>query len=260
MSHTAATPIVLMPCDRRFVGNLPNYTLGEKYVDAVRHGAGALPFPLIASDPPLEYAAILDRVDGLLLPGSVSNIAPRLYGGPPPAETGSDDTHRDATTLPLIHAAIEHGLPILAICRGFQELNVALGGSLHQDLASMAGPVSHHAPPNVAITDSYEHRHKVTIQPNGLLARILHGQHDIMVNSVHFQGIDRCAERLRIEAIAADGTIEAVSIAGYDGFCLGVQWHPEWRYRENPASLAIFEAFGRALMTYHQNSRNSSEK
>lgn len=255
MPQSAATPMVLMPCDRRIVGSLPNYTLGEKYVDAVRHGAGAMPFPVITSDPPRDHKALLDLADGLLLPGAVSNIDPSHYGGTPPADAESTDAHRDANTLPLIRAAIERELPILAICRGFQELNIALGGSLHQDLASLAGTVSHHAPANVPITDSYAHCHTVAIRPDGQLARILPGQDNITVNSVHYQGIDRRAKGLRVDAIASDGMIEAVSLDGYRGFCLGVQWHPEWRYRENSVSLAIFEAFGTALLAYHQRSR-----
>ena len=255
MPQSTATPMVLMPCDRRIVGSLPNYTLGEKYVDAVRHGAGALPFPLITNDPPLDHKALLDLADGLLLPGAVSNIDPGLYGGPAPPDAASMDTHRDANTLPLIHAAIERELPILAICRGFQELNIALGGSLHQDLASLASPVSHHAPTDVAITDSYAHCHTITIAPGGQLAQILPEQDAITVNSVHYQGIDRPAEALRIEAIASDGTIEAVSLDGYRGFCLGVQWHPEWRFQQNSVSLAIFQAFGAALLAYHRNKR-----
>jgi putative glutamine amidotransferase len=218
----------------------------DEYIVAVRDGAGALPLLIPATDDPLPVEDILAAVDGLLFTGAPSNVAPAQYGAT--ARPGTElDVRRDATTLPLLRAAIAAGKPLLAICRGFQELNVALGGSLHQHVHEIPGRLDHHEPQNAPSRDvEYAPAHPVTLSPDGLLAR-LSGQAEAMVNSLHHQGIDRLAPGLAVEAVAPDGQIEGVSLPDAKGFVLGVQWHPEWAWAENPLSRAIFKGFGAAL-------------
>jgi putative glutamine amidotransferase len=218
----------------------------DEYIVAVRGGAGALPLLIPSADDPLPVEDILAAVDGFLFTGAPSNVAPAQYGAT--ARPGTElDIRRDTTTLPLLRAAIAAGKPLLAICRGFQELNVALGGSLHQHVHEIPGRLDHREPQNAASRDiEYAPAHRVTLSPEGLLAR-LSGQSEAMVNSLHHQGVDRLAPGLAVEAVAPDGQIEGVSLPGAKGFVLGVQWHPEWAWAENPLSRAIFKGFGAAL-------------
>jgi putative glutamine amidotransferase len=213
--------------------------------DAIRGGAGAFPLLIPSTDRPLDPSEILAQVDGLLFTGAPSNVAPVQYGQT--ARSGTElDERRDATSLPLLRAAIQSGKPLLAICRGFQELNVALGGSLHQHVHEIPGRLDHREPSGVPRDEEYAPAHTITIVPDGLLAR-LSGQRDGKVNSLHHQGIDRLAPGLKAEAHAPDGQIEAVSMPGAAGFLLGVQWHPEWAFAEDALSLAIFQGFGARL-------------
>ena len=239
-------PIVGIPCDRRMVGNHPFHAVGDKYITAVRDGAGALPFLIPVLDEPLSNADILASVDGLLFTGSPSNVAPKRYGGPAPREGVMQDEHRDATTLPLLEAAIAKGTPTLCVCRGFQELNVALGGTLHQHVQEVPGRFDHREDKDAPLDVQYGPAHDVHVADGGLLANIV-AERTFKVNSLHSQGIDRLAPSLHADAVAPDGQIEAVSMPGAKGFLLGLQWHPEWKWRENPQSRAIFAAFGKAL-------------
>ena len=239
-------PSVGFPCDRRMLGQHPFHVVGEKYIAAVREGSQALPFLIPVLDPPLPPQAILENVDGLLFTGSPSNVAPRNYGGPAPRHGVMQDEHRDATALPLLNCAIAMGKPVLCICRGFQELNVALGGTLHQHVEEVPGRIDHREPKDVPLDQAYGPAHDVTVQEGGLLAKLIR-ERTFAVNSLHSQGIDRLAPGLRAEAVAPDGQIEAVSMPGASGFLFAVQWHPEWAYKENPVSRAIFAAFGKAL-------------
>jgi putative glutamine amidotransferase len=211
-----------------------------RYGAAVIGGSGAMPILL----PPVGEGLLhmLDRIDGLLLSGSPSNVAPACYGVEQDETPEWHDPHRDATTLPLIRTALARGLPVLAICRGIQELNVALGGSLIQRVHERPGRLDHRGGQG---TLDVRYGPKHTITATGRLARIV-GATEIMVNSLHGQAIDRPGEGLVVEAHAPDGTIEAVSLPGAPGFVLGLQWHPEWRWSELPASVAIFRAFGEA--------------
>jgi putative glutamine amidotransferase len=227
-------------------GDHPFHMVGEKYIDAVRLGSGALPFLVPALQPPLDPEDILKNVQGVLLTGSQSNVAPSLYGGAPPREGVLQDAHRDGITLPLLRAVIDKGVPLLAICRGFQELNVALGGTLHQHVHEIPGRGDHREDEDAPLDVQYGPSHEVHATKGGLVARIT-GQEVFRVNSLHHQGIDQLAPGLVTEAAAPDGQIEAVSVANAKGFALGVQWHPEWRWSENPVSRAIFAAFGEAL-------------
>jgi putative glutamine amidotransferase len=243
---TARRPVVGIPADYRMTGAHPFHMVGEKYIAAVREGADALPFLIPVLDPPLSALEILERVDGLLLTGSPSNVAPRHYGGAAPREGVLQDERRDSTSLDLIRAAVASGKPTFCVCRGFQELNVVFGGTLHQHVHEVAGRSDHREDKNASLDVQYGPAHDVTVQPGGLLSTLVR-EKSFKVNSLHSQGIDRLASSLHADAIAPDGQIEAVSMPGAKGFLLGVQWHPEWRWQEDPVSREIFAAFGKAL-------------
>lgn len=226
--------------------NAPFHSVLDRYVEAVQVGAGALPVILPALGTIGALDALLARLDGVLLTGSPSNVCPSHYGGPAPRPGNLSDPRRDATTLPLIRRAIERGVPLLAICRGIQELNVALGGSLHQHLHEVPGRADHRSDKSRPWAERYAPRQEVRVQPGGVLDRLLDGADVLLVNSLHAQGIDRLARGLRVEAVAPDGTIEAVSVVGAATFALGVQWHPEWNVARDPISRRLFAAFGAA--------------
>jgi putative glutamine amidotransferase len=239
-------PLIGIPCCLRVgEGGFGYHQVGDKYVDAVVDGAGGLPMLIPAIGARLDIDATLDRLDGLMLTGSPSNVEPRHYGGPPPRPGSDPDPARDSTTLPLIRRALDRGVPLLAVCRGHQELNVALGGTLHQHLYEVDGRFDHRSDKTVPMSERYRERHLVTLTPGGVLAHLL-GREALLVNSLHGQAIDVLAPGLAVEAVAEDGTIEAVSVEGARSFALAVQWHPEWRVRESPVSMALFSAFGAA--------------
>ena len=239
-------PVVGLVTDRRIFDGMPVHQANDEYITAIRDGAGALPLLIPSPGVALAVGDVLEAVDGLLFTGAPSNVAPSHYGAGHRPGTELDEM-RDATTLPLLRAAIAAGKPVLAICRGFQELNVALGGSLHQHVHEIPGRLDHREPQQAAAREiEYAPAHAVTITQNGVLAR-LSGMREAMVNSLHHQGIDRLAEGLAIEAVAPDGQIEAVSMPGAKGFLLGVQWHPEWAFADNALSRAIFAGLGAAL-------------
>jgi putative glutamine amidotransferase len=223
-----------------------------RYGAALIGAAGAVPILL----PPVGEGmlALLERLDGLLLSGSISNVEPHRYGVADSLTPDRHDPHRDNTTLPLIRAALARGLPVLAICRGIQELNVALGGSLHQQVQDLPGRIDHRGGPGSA-EQRYSPSHAVRL--TGHLARLL-GKTETQVNSVHEQGVDRPGEGLCVEAVAPDGTIEAVRAANSPGWAIGVQWHPEWHYADNPDSMAIFRAFGDACRAYASGCRRAA--
>jgi len=222
------------------------HAAGEKYLEPIR-AIGALPRVIPSLGPGEEIADLLQGLDGLLLTGAVSNVEPRHYNGGEESFCPPFDPDRDSTTLPLIRATIERGVPLLAICRGLQELNVALGGSLHARVHEQPGRFDHRAPKDQPHDVQYAPRHPVRLTPGGVLAGLAGDKEVIMVNSLHWQAIDRLAENLLAEAVAEDGTIEAVRVKGAANFTLGVQWHPEWRFSEDPFSIALFDAFGRAV-------------
>lgn len=246
---TARPPIVGIPCDHRMIGRHPFHAVGQKYIVAMREGAGALPLLVPVLAEPLSIDDILSTVDGLLFTGSPSNVAPMHYGGHEPRKETLLDEQRDRLTLPLMRAAAERATPILCLCRGFQELNVAFGGTLHQHLHEVEGRADHREEGNAALDVQYGPKHDVSVVAGGILATLA-PQTTFKVNSLHEQGIDKLAPLLRAEATAPDGTIEAVSKKGAPAFMLGVQWHPEWRFAENPVSRAIFAAFGDAIRSH----------
>lgn len=248
-------PLVGVTACRRAMGEHPFHVAGDKYVRAVSDGARALPVLIPALGPEIDLDALLDRLDGLLLTGSRSNVGPAHYGGPRSAAGTLHDAARDDTTLPLIRKAIGRSVPLLGICRGLQELNVALGGTLHQRLHEVPGLSDHNAADGTPAETQYAPAHPVALAAGGQLAAIT-GQAEIRVNSVHAQGIDRLAPGLAVEAVAPDGVIEAVRVEGAPAFALAVQWHPEWRFRDDPASTALFAAFGEAVTARARAGRN----
>ena len=230
------------------IGPHPFHAVGEKYIAAVRDGAGAIPLLIPVLENPIALEEILTVVDGIFLTGSPSNVAPSNYGGPAPREGVLQDQRRDVTTLPLIRQIVETGKPLFAVCRGFQELNVAYGGTLHQHVQEVPGRFDHREDKNAALDVQYAPAHDVELTRGGLLERIA-GTRSVKVNSLHAQGVDRLADGLVVEAVAADGTVEAIRVANARTFALGVQWHPEWKFRENAFSTGLFEAFGQSLRT-----------
>jgi putative glutamine amidotransferase len=224
----------------------PNHAASDSYVRVVLGPVGGIPVLLPAAGEAL-VPEILPRLDGLILTGSRSNVCPDHYDGPPHAEGTPEDHARDATTLPLIRAAIATGLPVLAICRGFQELNVALGGSLDQRIQDLPGRMDHSTPADQGLTRvRIGKAHAVRLTPGSAVALLADGATEIPVNSLHNQGIARIAPRLVAEGWAPDGTIEAVRVKDTRGFALGVQWHPEYDWERDAVSRALFEAFGSA--------------
>lgn len=245
----AAAPLVGLSCDARELGPHPFHVVGDKYIRAVSHGARCQPLLIPALGDWWEIDSLLDRLDGLFLTGSPSNLHPSHYGLPDAMITPPLDTGRDATTLPLLKRALARGLPVFAVCRGFQELNVALGGTLHPRVQEVAGKMDHRDPEHEPVEVQYAPVHKVALTPGGAFACIT-GQGEMMVNSLHQQGIDRLAPGLAVEATAPDGLVEGVRYTGGPGFAIGVQWHPEWRFWENPPYQALLAAFGDAVRAY----------
>ena len=205
-----------------------------------------MPLLVPVLSPPIAADELVASVDGFLFTGSPSNVAPKHYGGPAPREGVMQDERRDDTTLPLLKAAIAAGKPVLCVCRGFQELNVALGGTLHQHVQEVPGRSDHREDKDADLERQYAPVHSISIEPGCLLADIV-GAGIFQVNSLHAQGIDRLAASLHADATAPDGTIEAVSMPSARAFLLGVQWHPEWRWAEDELSREIFASFGDAL-------------
>ncbi|WP_235991282.1 gamma-glutamyl-gamma-aminobutyrate hydrolase family protein [Halopseudomonas xiamenensis] len=248
MSETRK-PLIGISCCTTTFGPHPFHMVGEKYILGVLQGADGLPLLIPALGTQLPLEPLLDSLDGLLFTGSPSNVEPHHYAGPDSAPGTRHDPQRDATTLPLIRAAIERGVPLLGLCRGFQEMNVAFGGSLHQRLHEVPGFIEHREDTTQPVEVQYGPAHEVRIEPGGLLDRIA-GCSSAQVNSLHTQGVDRLAPGLQPEATAPDGLIEAFSVTAASNFALGVQWHPEWKVMENPFYLRIFKAFGDACRAH----------
>ncbi len=248
-------PIVLIPACTRQIGAHPYHVAQMKYVDAVVRGADCVPLVLPALGDEIDWETVLQIADGVVLTGSPSNVHPDFFGQSVLDPSLPLDPARDATTLPLIRMAIQKGIPLIAVCRGTQEVNVALGGTLHQAVHEVEGFMDHREDKTAPIEVQYAPAHSINIIPNGRIAHILEGVSEMMVNSVHGQGIDKLAEGLQVEAVADDGLVEAYSVATAPGFTLAMQWHPEWQITSNPHSMKLFGAFGAACRDY-QASQN----
>lgn len=246
---TQACPIVGIPTCAMLVDDKPMYRVAGKYAASVVNGADCLPLLIPAIGEVGCFIELMARLDGLFLTGGASNVRPDFYDGEESRAGTLHDPERDATTLPLIRAAIEAGVPVFAVCRGIQELNVALGGTLHQNVHELPGKSEHRMNRSIPQDERYEVRHPITIRPGGMLEKMTDGEtadgREVMVNSLHAQAIDRLADRLFVEAVSDDGVIEAVSVADSKAFALGVQWHPEHHTSlQWPLSKAMFEGFG----------------
>jgi putative glutamine amidotransferase len=249
-------PIVIVPACTRQIGDHANHAVQDKYLNAVVAGARGMPLVLPALAGQTDLEALLAVADGVMLTGSASNIHAAHYGQAPLDPSLPVDAARDATTLPLIRAVLKRGIPLLAICRGFQELNVALGGTLHQAVQDLPGMMDHRENKSDPLEKQYGPAHRVALTPGGKLAQILgEGQNlgHIMVNSLHGQGIHKLADGLAVEAVADDGLIEAVSVTSARAFALAVQWHPEWNVTANPDAMKLFRAFGDACRAYQSS-------
>ncbi len=247
-----ARPIVLVPADNRLLGEHPFHVVGKKYIDAVRL-AGCLPLvvPWVGAD---EVDELLSHADGVLLTGSPSNVHPSHFGEDVHNPALPLDPARDEWTLPLTRQALAQGVPLLAICRGFQETNVALGGTLHQAVQDLPGKQDHRAPSGEPPELQYGVAHEVRVVPGGMLEQIL-GAGPIHVNSLHGQGASRLAPGARAEAVAPDGLVEAFTLPAARGFNLCLQWHPEWQAADNPVSMKLLRAFGAACQAFHDRHR-----
>ena len=227
------------------------HRVGQKYIDSVIEYAGGQPVLVPAMGEVGCFEEMVSRFDGIFLTGAASNVEPHHYEGTPSRAGTLHDPGRDATALPLIRAAVETGVPIFAVCRGIQELNVALGGSLHQNVHELPGKDEHRMNRALPSELRVQVRHPIAIQPDGMLQRLIGRTGEVMVNSLHAQGIDRLADGLFVEALSDDGIIEAVSMPGAKGFVLGVQWHPEHQVpMQWPLSKAMFDAFGQACRDF----------
>ncbi len=218
---------------------------GEKYLKAITEAANAVPLiiPVLVDD--LAIDELVDQVDGVMLTGSPSDIEPHHYGSESDDPDALRDPHRDAMTLPIARHALQTGVPLFAICRGFQELNVVLGGTLHQKVRDVPGYHNHKENPQDPVEVQYGPAHPVVLSEGGMLSRLA-GAREVMVNSLHGQGIRKLAAGVTVEAVADDGLIEAFTVDDAGAFALAVQWHPEWKVRSNEFSSAIFGAFGDA--------------
>ncbi|QFY61384.1 gamma-glutamyl-gamma-aminobutyrate hydrolase family protein [Rhizobium grahamii] len=242
-------PIVAVPADIRVFDGATWHAAQHQYVRAALNAAGVMSFIIPAFEEGYDTDAILDRVDGVLVSGSASNVHPTLYGKQATEADGPFDPARDATSLPLIRRSIERAIPLLAICRGIQELNVALGGTLASEIQEQPGIWDHRKPPNVDRDSMYAVRQSVFVKEGSCIAGIV-GSGEIRVNSLHRQAIAETAPRLTVEAVAEDGTIEAVSVIDAPAFAVGVQWHPEYWAETDKPSNQIFSAFGDAVRDY----------
>src|SRR6266702_2338133 len=243
-------PLVGITADRTMMGLHPSHVAGEKYIAAVVDGAQALAMLLPALGDRQAPEDLFAHIDGLLFTGSYSNVEPHRYGGHASAPGTLHDAARDATTLPLMRAAIDAGIPVLAICRGFQEMNVVFGGTLHQSVQTVDGYDDHRENKEDDLDVQYAPSHAIRLTPGGLLHRRLiepmSGADEVRVNSLHGQGVARLGDGLVSEAVASDGLIEAISVQDAPAFTLGLQWHPEWNHADDALSAAIFSAFGKA--------------
>lgn len=242
-------PVIAVPACRRTIEPHPFHVVGEKYLHALIDVADVLPLivPVMGDSPLIDD--VLNRVDGVFLTGSYSNVEPHHYGGDPSRVSTLHDPHRDSTTLPLLCKALAAEMPLLAVCRGFQEVNVALGGTLHQHVEEIPGYRDHRENPADSLDVQYGPAHDVQLADGGML-HALAGRGTVTVNSLHGQGIAKLADGVSVEALADDGLVEAFRVNGHSGFALAVQWHPEWKAADNELSSALFRAFGDACKSY----------
>jgi putative glutamine amidotransferase len=248
-----------MPRAKPIVGIISNlHQVNHRYAvhgaglmnaEAVLRVAGCVPL-IVPSDPSTTHLPdLLDACDGFLLTGGQPNVHPSEYGEEATPAHGVFDRGRDAVTLPLIRACVERGQPFLGICRGFQEVNVAMGGSLYPEIRDLPGRMNHRMPPDGTLDEVFALRHAVRFTKGGVFARLM-GADEVMTNTLHGQGIKQAGPRIVVDGYAPDGTPEAIYVAGAAGFTLSVQWHPEWNAADDPVSRPLFQSFGAAAQAW----------
>jgi putative glutamine amidotransferase len=250
MTRPARRPVVGIIGNQNVINDSYHvHASGLMNSEAVAEVAGCLPL-VIPSDPRLvSVAELLAVCDGFLLTGGRPNVHPSEYGEDETPAHGAFDRQRDAITLPLIRACVERGQPFLGVCRGFQEVNVAMGGTLHPEIRDLPGRMNHRMPPDGTLEEKFALRHPVRLVPGGNFAEVF-GATEVMTNSLHGQGIARPGARIVIEGVAPDGTPEAIRVADAPGFTLSVQWHPEYRAATDPVSRPLFTRFGEAVRAW----------
>lgn len=258
-------PVILVSCSSETIdtsgfGSLAHHAVFERYLDALLGAVPCAPllFPGISCCPE-QTGAWMAAADGVLLTGAAADVAPHLYGEAATSSRGLPDPGRDAAAIACVRAAIEHGVPLMGICRGLQELNVALGGSLHQKVHALAGRLDHRSSPAAPLTERYLPAHPIQLTPGGWLESLLskHGvdANGLQVNSLHGQAADRLGAGVRVEARAPDGTVEAICVPDASALTFAVQWHPEWHLDISPLNAALFDEFGRACFARAQARR-----
>ncbi len=253
---THIRPLVGLPADTTEKDGFIYHSLGDKYVRALTDVADVEAVMIPNTIDPDNLDGLLHHFDGVLMTGALSNVHPPHYGEEATLDHEPYDHHRDAITLKLIRRVIDRGIPLLCICRGFQELNVAMGGTLETELQRSEGRLDHRAPKAGSIDERYGPRHSITVAKGGLLEHML-GKSETNVNTIHRQGIKKLGSGLNVEATAPDGIIEAVSVKGAKAFAFGTQWHPEFKAASNPDSVKVFTAFGNAARA-HRRARSET--
>lgn len=250
-------PIVGIIGNRGLVNDrYPVHEGGQLNSEAVSKVADCIPL-LIPADPDfVSVEELMEVCDGFMLTGGRPNVHPSEYGEVETDKHGTFDRARDAITLPLVRACVARGQPFLGICRGFQEVNVAMGGTLHPEIRELPGRMNHRMPPEGTLEEAFSRTHKVHLEPNGRFSRLF-GSDVVETNTLHGQGICRPGERIVIEGRAEDGTPEALYVRDAPGFTLSVQWHPEWRAEDDPVSRPLFEAFGKAVRDWALHKRGA---
>lgn len=235
----------------------PVHAVGRMNLDAAAEVAGGMPY-IIAADPALvNVGELMDICDGFILTGGRANVHPESYGEAPTDAHGAFDVARDAVTLPLVRACVEAGQPLLGLCRGFQEINVALGGTLYPEIRDLPGRDNHRMPLEGTLEEQFALRHVVTFSEGGVFHRLM-GARQVMTNTLHGQGIKMPGPLIHVDGHAPDGTAEAIHIRDAPGFALAVQWHPEWNAANDPASRPLYEAFGAAARDWAAGNRPQS--
>lgn len=245
-------PVVGIVANTKLINDTyPSQTVGNMNVEALARVAGAVPLIVPALPDCIDFDVVMRLCDGFMLTGGRPNVHPEEYGHEPTEAHGTFDRGRDHVALRLIRACVEQGQPILGICRGFQEFNVAMGGTLHPEIRDLPGRMNHRMPPDGTLEEKFALRHTVRLVPNSPFIRIF-GADEVLVNSLHGQGIEAPGARIVIEGHAPDGTPEAITVKDAPGFAMAVQWHPEYNAQTDPVSKPLFEAFGAALQAWKQ--------
>ncbi|MFG6626136.1 gamma-glutamyl-gamma-aminobutyrate hydrolase family protein [Sulfitobacter sp. 1A12056] len=227
----------------------PVHAGGQMNTEAIAEVSGCLPL-IVPSDPRFVLVEeLLEVCDGFLLTGGRPNVHPEEYGEPETEAHGAFDRARDAVALALVRACVARGQPFLGLCRGFQEVNVAMGGSLYPEIRDLPGRMNHRMPPDGTIEEKFELRHDVSFTEGGVFHRVM-GASKVLTNTLHGQGIKEPGPRVVIDGRADDGTPEAIYIKDAPGFTLAVQWHPEWNAANDPVSRPLFEHFGAAVRAW----------